>query len=47
MDFFGDPERIRFSAEKPRRLQHATGMLPRAGFRVRTLHIKKKPSQMG
>ena len=26
--------RTRFSAEKPRRLQHATGMLSRAAFRV-------------
>ena len=26
--------RIRFSAEKPRRLQHASSMLPRAGFRI-------------
>ena len=26
--------RTRFSAEKPRRLQHATGMLPSAAFRV-------------
>ena len=25
---------IRFSAEKPRRLQHASSMLPRAGFRI-------------
>ena len=31
----GGDLRDRFSAEKPRRLQHATGMLSRAGFRSR------------
>ncbi|MCQ5131131.1 hypothetical protein NE562_15825 [Butyricicoccus faecihominis] len=29
---------IRFSAEKPRRLQHATGMLPKAAFRIQQTH---------
>ncbi|MBQ5799898.1 MAG: hypothetical protein IIW18_04250, partial [Oscillospiraceae bacterium] len=33
LSFFGGLEGDRFSAEKPRRLQHATGMLPRAAFR--------------
>ena len=32
--FFGGRWWIRFSAEKPRRLQHASSMLPRAGFRI-------------
>ena len=31
----GGDLRDRFSAEKPRRLQHATGMLSRVGFRSR------------
>ena len=31
---------IRFSAEKPRRLQHASSMLPRAGFRIHCSHSK-------
>ena len=44
MFLFGDPERTRFSAEKPRRLQHATGMLPRAAFRVRVKHRSKNKS---
>ena len=32
--FWSGGPRTRFSAEKPRRLQHATGMLSRAAFRV-------------
>ncbi len=32
--FHGGEGGIRFSAEKPRRLQGATGALPRAGFRI-------------
>ncbi|MBR4869316.1 MAG: hypothetical protein IKU12_00880, partial [Oscillospiraceae bacterium] len=32
--FYGGEKGIRFSAEKPRRLQRATGTLPRAGFRI-------------
>ena len=31
---------IRFSAEKPRRLQHASSMLPRAGFRIHCSYSK-------
>ena len=34
--FFGAGGRIRFSAEKPRRLQRATGTLPSAAFRIRS-----------
>ena len=38
--FFGGRWWIRFSAEKPRRLQHASSMLPRAGFRIHCSHSK-------
>ena len=31
---------IRFSAKKPRRLQHASSMLPRAGFRIHCSYSK-------
>ena len=34
----GGPKWTRFSAEKPRRLQQSTGLLPRAGFRVHFLN---------
>ena len=32
--FFGASSGIRFSAEKPRRLQQSTGLLLRAAFRL-------------
>ena len=38
----GGPKWTRFSAEKPRRLQQSTGLLPRAGFRV---HFGLPPSR--
>ena len=34
----GGPKWTRFSAEKPRRLQQSTGLLPRAGFRAHFLN---------
>ena len=34
LSWSGGPKWTRFSAEKPRRLQQSTGLLPRAGFRV-------------
>ena len=40
--FLGGGWWIRFSAEKPRRLRHATGMSPRAAFRI---HHHKYPYQ--
>ena len=36
---FGASSGIRFSAEKPRRLQQSTGLLLRAAFRI---HLKRK-----
>ena len=46
--FYGGEGGICFSAEKPRRLQYATGILPRAAFQIPPEFInKKRPRPIG